>query len=249
MMSLITTPEDFLPFIQTANAIVEEAKLRADEDGLHITAVDSANVAMVDVDIAPDAFDTYNVGAATGVIGVNLTRFEDIISIGDTDDILEISFNGDTRKLDIDVGNVEYNMATIDPASVRDEPEIPDLDLPGHIKCDWDAIRPSLDACDMVSDTVTFEIDSEGSLIIRSEGDTDDVRHVLVSELAEVDITEDGFSIFSLGYLRSVGRGLSKCDPQVTLELGNEFPTKIHGEFAEGNGNITYMVAPRIEKN
>lgn len=249
MLSFLTTTDDFLPFIQSANALVNEAKLRADEDGLRITAVDSANVGMVDSDLSPAAFDDYNIGAATGVIGLDLEQFEDIISIGNGDDMLEVSYNSETRKLDINVGNVEYNMATIDPASIREEPDIPELDLPGHIACDWNVIRPAITACDMVADTVTFEIESEGSLIVRARGDNDNVRRVFVSELTDADITDDSHSIFSVQYMHTIGKGLKKCHDEVTLELGDAFPMKIHGSFANDEGNVTYMVAPRIESD
>ena len=38
-------------------------------------------------------------------------------------------------------------------------------------------------------------------------------------------------------------------DAEVTIELGDEFPVKIHYQVAEGNGQITYMLAPRIQSD
>jgi len=36
-------------------------------------------------------------------------------------------------------------------------------------------------------------------------------------------------------------------DAEVTVELGEEFPVKMHFDIAEGSGNVTYMLAPRIQ--
>jgi len=36
-------------------------------------------------------------------------------------------------------------------------------------------------------------------------------------------------------------------DAEVRMELGEEFPVKMHFDFAEGQGNVTYMLAPRIQ--
>jgi proliferating cell nuclear antigen len=38
-------------------------------------------------------------------------------------------------------------------------------------------------------------------------------------------------------------------DAEVTMELGEEFPVKLHFEFAEGLGQVTYMLAPRIQSD
>lgn len=38
-------------------------------------------------------------------------------------------------------------------------------------------------------------------------------------------------------------------DAEVTTELGEEFPVKMHFEFAEGDGHVTFMLAPRIQSD
>ena len=38
-------------------------------------------------------------------------------------------------------------------------------------------------------------------------------------------------------------------EAEVTTELGEEFPVKLHGEFAEALGQVTYMLAPRIQSD
>jgi proliferating cell nuclear antigen len=38
-------------------------------------------------------------------------------------------------------------------------------------------------------------------------------------------------------------------DAEVTIELGEEFPVKLHYGFAEGLGQVTFMLAPRIQSD
>jgi proliferating cell nuclear antigen len=39
------------------------------------------------------------------------------------------------------------------------------------------------------------------------------------------------------------------ADAEVTVELGEEFPVKLHFDIAEGEGTVTYMLAPRIQSS
>ena len=38
-------------------------------------------------------------------------------------------------------------------------------------------------------------------------------------------------------------------DAEVTMELGEEFPVKLHFDIAEGQGEVTFMLAPRIQNS
>jgi proliferating cell nuclear antigen len=38
-------------------------------------------------------------------------------------------------------------------------------------------------------------------------------------------------------------------DAEVRMELGEEFPVKLHFDFAEAEGTVTYMLAPRIQSD
>jgi len=55
-------------------------------------------------------------------------------------------------------------------------------------------------------------------------------------------------SLFSLDYLKDMNRAIPS-DAEVTVELGDEFPVKLHYDFAEGLGAVTFMLAPRIQSD
>jgi len=66
----VATMTDAIAALRT---IVDEAKLRFDDDGFQSRAVDAANVAMADVAISDAAFKRLNVGDDETTLGINLT--------------------------------------------------------------------------------------------------------------------------------------------------------------------------------
>jgi proliferating cell nuclear antigen len=79
-----------------------------------------------------------------------------------------------------------------------------------------------------------------------SEGDTDDVEY---EPDDYIDIEgEPVASLFSLDYMKDMNKAIPK-GAGVVIELGDEMPIKMHYDFAEGLGNVTYMLAPRIQSD
>jgi proliferating cell nuclear antigen len=155
----------------------------------------------------------------------------------------------ETRKLHISLDGLEYTLALIDPDSIRQEPDIPDLDLPARIVVEGRDINRAVTAADMVSDHIALGVREEETLFyVEAEGDTDDV-HLELDEEDLIDLrTGPARSLFSLDYLKDMNRAVP-TNGEVTVDLGEEFPTKMHFEVAEGEGSVTYMLAPRIQSS
>jgi len=100
-----------------------------------------------------------------------------------------------------------------------------------------------------VSDHISLRVDeSEEAFYIEAEGDTDDVDLKLTSEDL-IDLRAGAAnSLFSLDYLKDMNKAIPKAT-EVTVDLSEEFPVKLHYEFAEGLGHVTYMLAPRIQSD
>ena len=112
--------------LDSVRVLVDECKIHLNEGGLAIQAVDPANVGMVSLDLQVSAFESYD--ADGGVIGVNLTRLEDIAGMANSGDLVHLELDEETRKLNIRFDGLSYTLALIDPDSIRQEPDIPDLD-------------------------------------------------------------------------------------------------------------------------
>lgn len=245
-LSISTQTDTLASYINAAHALVDEAKIHATDDGLTITAVEPANVAMIDESQGAAAFESYSVDTDT-VLGVNLSRLADILGMADSDDVWHI--HEQDRKIIMQSGGLEYTMATIDPDSIRQEPDIPDLELPVTAHIEWGQMDRALRAADMVSDHVSLA-SPEGSdgLVVRAEGDTDDVREEIpagdLSDGTEIPAGTEVESLFSLDYLKDINAPIPG-DSSVEMRLGHEMPIKMH--WGDGSMSVTNMLAPRIQ--
>ncbi|MFD1513180.1 DNA polymerase sliding clamp [Halomarina rubra] len=233
--------------LDSVGVLVDECKIRLDEDELTIRAVDPANVGMVDLSLSPAAFESYETDG--GVIGVDLSRLEEMVKMASADQLVHLELDEETRKLHIQIDGLEYTLALIDPDSIRQEPDLPDLDLAANIVLEGSHIDRAVKAADMVSEHIVLGVnEDEDHFYVDAQGDTDDVHFELDREDL-IDLTAgDAHSLFSLDYLKEMNKAIPK-DAEVTVELGEDFPVKMHFDIAEGQGNVTYMLAPRIQSD
>ena len=56
----------------------------------------------------------------------------------------------------------------------------------------------------------------------------------------------DAKSLFSLDYLKDMGKVMSRTD-EVEIHIGVDHPVKFSFNIAGGNGHVEYLLAPRIE--
>jgi len=247
MFKAIVSASTLQDALDSVSVLVDECKIRLNEDELSIRAVDPANVGMVDLSLDAAAFESYE--ADGGVIGVNLAKLEDFVGMASGDQLVELELDEETRKLNIRMDGLSSTLALIDPDSIRQEPDIPDLDLAAEIVLEGAQLDRGIKAADMVSDHVRLRVDAtDEAFHIAAEGDTDDVDFELDTGDLIALTAGSADSLFSLDYLKDMNKAIPK-DAEVTVELGEEFPVKIHYAVAEGQGNVTYMLAPRIQSD
>jgi proliferating cell nuclear antigen len=247
MFKAIVDADTLRTTLDSVSVLVDECKIHLNEDGIAIRAVDPANVGMVDLELDASAFESYE--ADGGLIGVNLSRLEDIAGMADAGQLVQLELDEETRKLHIQIDGLEYTLALIDPDSIRQEPELPDLDLPARIVIEGADISRAVKAADMVSDHIALGVDDTAEhFYIDAQGDTDDV-HLELDRADLIDLESgDAHSLFSLDYLKDMNKALPK-DAEVAVDLGQEYPVKLHFDIAEGQGRVTFMLAPRIQSD
>lgn len=237
--------------------LVDEAKLHISENGIHIKAVDPANVGMVEMELDSDEFEELETDDL--VLGVNLTRFMSQIQdiddepVGDEEQTLHIELDEKTRKVAVwgTPGSMEFTMSLIDPESIRQEPDIPDMELPGYAEIMSSYFNHAMKTADKYSEHITFGMDGEnGSFFMTADGDTDDFNATLDSDHHSLQALDPASvsSIYSLDYFDDIRKGVPD-DISVEMELGEEFPTRLHFEYLGGNASVAYTIAPRIEED
>lgn len=250
-IELETTADVLKPTLNYGKQLVDELKLHVDSDGMRYESVDPANVAYVAIDVPAEAFESYR--ADETVIGLNLKtsmkalragrkRQEDAITLSYDNQKLSTTVQRDYDGVHMDLQNT---FSTIDPDSIRQEPEMPDLDLPVEATIPRTLFEDVVDATNAVSDHIQFESD-DGDLLISGKGDTKESAAV-VSDVVD---GEGANSIFSLDYFTSgVVDALKTVGvDEVTLQLGEDFPVIIEWETELNGATVTgeWLQAPRV---
>lgn len=233
--------------LDPVHALVNECKIHLGEDGLDVRAVDPANVGMVALELDAGAFESY--AADGGLIGINLDRLVDVVDLADSDDPVRLELDAETRKLTISADNLEFTLALIDPTSIRDEPDMPDLNLPATVVVEARALERGVTAADMVADHLRLAVNEDaGTFTVSADGDTDDVDLALGPD-GLIDIEPAAASsLFSLEYLDDMS-GAMPSGGAITAHLGEEMPVQMEFALADGDCQAEYMLAPRISND
>ena len=225
-------------------AIVEEGVFKITPEGLTVAIVDPSNSAMCSIDIPSEVFNRFD--ATDCEIGVDITRFVAILAMADRIDEVKLEIDEHTHKLNIEMGELSYTMALIDPSTMRKAPNIPELDLPAEITLSGADFRRAIKAATMAGDHLRLGVSGE-MFYMEASGDGDKVRLELTkSEL--IDLKQaDVNGLYALDYLQDISKGIGNVS-EIVINLGRDLPVVIDFE-SSGECPVRYILAPRIESD
>jgi proliferating cell nuclear antigen len=243
MFKAVIGAEKLKDAIESISTLVDEAKFRFTTDGLSVRAVDPANVAMVSLDLSKEAFDSFD--STEGELGIDLTKMNGIMEMADKGDNIEIDLEETAHKLVIRMRGLSYTMSLLDPSSIRKEPKVPTLELPTHIIVRGEDLKRAVKAAEKVSDYMSMGVNGE-IFFMEAEGDTDNVRVEMTKDQLIDFKPGEAKSLFSLDYLTDISKIAGKAG-EVTIDIGKDYPLKIRFKISDGHGEVSYMLAPRVE--
>ena len=253
-------------FTDSVGALVTECRVHLDKECMWVSAVDTANVALVHAQLFPPAFTTYFVGDGGGIVALDLPVLMQILSVADDsqgrssfgqDDPVELTQAKGSKEVKINFGRYRCEMKSLDEHTVRRDPNPPPqvceqnakAILPGHI------LREAVMAASRVSDKVELGIQPTGFYAL-AIGDTNRVRFDYPAGEGRFDYeARDGWiltkatSSYAIDYLRDLvkkDRPLAMAR-QVEVHLRTDWPMRLIFEIADENGKVTYSMAPQIE--
>src|SRR5659263_11599 len=243
MFKALIGAEKLKDSIESISTLVDEARFRLTPQGLSVKAVDPANVAMVSFELSKDAFESFE--ATEGELGIDLTKLIGVMEMADKNDTIELELDEASHKLIVRMRGLAYTMSLLDPSSIRKEPKVPTLDLPAHIVIRGEDIKRAVKAAEKVSDYMSMGVKGD-TFFMEAQGDTDSVLVELgKDQLIDLQGT-DAKSLFSLDYLSDMSKILGKSN-EVTIDLGEDVHLRIRIIIAQGHGEVSYMLAPRVE--
>ncbi len=225
--------------------IIGEVKLRADEEGWKIKAVDPAHVAMVDLELSKDAFERYEVEPME--LGLNVERLLEHIKGARSDETISLKLD-DENRLVVSMSNLTLKLPLVDAAGFTD-PKVPNLQLPVGIKLNSAELQKGLKVSASISDYLTFDCTAD-TLVMTSSEDLSSMTLELQKgkEYEEKQFEGESKSSFSLDYFTHLMKGIG-ANRDIELHLGNSYPLKLEFDFAEDLGHVIYLLAPRIESS
>lgn len=228
----VTDKAALLRLIEAASAMVAEAHVEIDAEGVAIHGVDLASVGMMWSRLPAAECDSFasadvHVAVPLDTVGEHIRRLPD--------GPLSVRIEADELWMSISGGDAEAEIELIDPDSVRrhDHPEwafeaTASMNAPAFLKAISNAV-------DVASKAVRLDID-KGMLIVAVEKDLESYTHTLSGG----HVSTDGVAgcIYPSGYLEDIAEGLQNPGG-VRVSLSEEFPLAIK------SGETEYFVAPR----
>jgi len=232
--------------VNVISTLVDEAKFSISGDGVNLKAVDPAHVAMVDLTISKSAFESFSADNGTEM-GVDLDKMKEMLKLAGSGDVIAMEQDESQGRLIMRVGNITRRMNLVDTSGMSD-PKVPQLSLPANVDVAVSELQRGMKAAESVSDHIALSADQD-SFELFCEGDTDSVSLKLDrSKLVSITATSKVRSLFPLDYFSNLVKAIPS-DTVVKISLGNDYPVKLSFSFANGNGNVGYLLAPRIEND
>jgi proliferating cell nuclear antigen len=229
--------------VEAVSILVDEGRFHISRGELSLRAVDAANVAMVSLSLSSKAFDKYE--AKDTEVGVDIKKLSDILSLVDSSKQVKLEVDTQTKKMIINVENLSCDISLLELAHVKKEPSVPSLDLVGTVTLEGNEFRTGIKAAEKICDHVSLGLEGE-NFFIEGKAETEHTKLSLPkSKLINIKPAKVR-SLYSLDYLSDMSKVIGKA-PEVTIELGNDYPARISFPVADGRGQIEYLLAPRIE--
>ncbi|MBS3066719.1 hypothetical protein J4205_02745 [Candidatus Pacearchaeota archaeon] len=238
MRAKLDHPKLLSEVVSIISELVTEVKLRFNEDGLSIVAIDPANVAMVYFKLPRSSFSEYQSGHE--ILGINLDNFKAVLRRTKPGSSLIMESHETTIDLDIlDKIKRSFSLALIEVESEDKDP--PKLEFLSQIQISpgdfVDAIEDCLivsDACTMISTPDNFIIEAQGLNSARAEFSGDEVKI----------ISGNSKSKYSLEYLQKFIKA-SKLADKIFVNFSSDSPIKL--EFKKDTFELSFILAPRVE--
>lgn len=235
----LDNPKIFSEIVGIISEMVLEVRIKVNNEGLSITAIDPANVAMILFKLPADAFSELEVEKEE-ILGVSLDNLKAVLRRVKAGSVLVMEKEENMLKIIIqDKIRKEFSLALIDVEG--DEKPIPNLNFVSKIEMTSVDFSEAIEDCNVVADSCSF-ISAPDNFVIQGKGNLNSFK----SEFSdEVNIqAEEASSKYSLEYLQKMIKG-TKLTDKVVLNFGNDYPLKL--EFNTPKVSLSFILAPRVE--
>lgn len=219
------------------SAVVDEAKFALNPKELVIRAVNESRILVVEMKLKKKAFKEFEIEDCN--LGIDVKKFKKSLALASGD--VKISSKG--KKLKLEYNNVvrEIPLLTIEGLS---DPKLPKLKFGAKLKLKKKEIDVGIKTFENIGNEVV--ISAKEGVFEMSVSDLGDSAKITLSDdlIDEMDCLEEINSTYSLEYLTQL---IKVVGNEIEIQMGTNFPMRIDFDIADGDGHVTFMLAPRIE--
>jgi len=224
--------------IDLLSELVTEVKIKINDFGMSITALDPANVAMVGLRIPKSAFSQFETGTET--LGVNLDSLKKILKRCNSGSSLVIEKNENILNFNIqDKIKRNFTLSLIDIDG--QDKELPSLEFSGKIEINSADFVDSIEDCLIVADACSFII-KDDKFIIESKG-LNSARSEFSSDDIKIEV-ENCKAKYSLEYLQKFAKAC-KLAEKTSINFADDHPLRI--DIKTEHISLSFILAPRVE--
>jgi proliferating cell nuclear antigen len=245
MLKATIDADIFREAIDAISALVPECRLHTADNGISTRAVDTANVAMISLELKKEAFDSFK--ATKSQVGVDISKMKNIFNMMGKGDLISLELPENAQKMQLSVHGYQYSITLLDTNTIRKDPNPPTINLPGKLTISGDDLNNAIKAAAVISDKIAIGINpKDETFYMIADGDTDSIRREFGKDELKSLTPNEARSLFSLDYLKDMGKVMSRA-AEVEIFLGLDHPVRFSFDIANGNGHVEYLLAPRIE--
>jgi len=218
--------------------LVTEAKLKFDDGGMSIVAIDPANVALVSFKLPSHAFSQFE--ANNDILGVSLDSLKSVLRrcgpgsslvLQTKENMLNIEIHDKIKRI--------FSLALIDIEA--EDKTVPSLDFTAKIQMNCVDFAEAVEDCSIVADACSFIVD-ENKFVIEAKG-LNSAKSEFSSDEVKLEAGK-AKSKYSLEYLNKFSKA-AKLSENVNINLNNDYPLKL--EFKSEKLELIFILAPRVE--
>ncbi len=240
MILRLENPRLFSDIIGIISELVSEVKIKVNKEGLSITAIDPANVAMVLFKLPASSFSKLEVEEE--YLGVSLDSFKAILKRCSFGSSLLMKTEDNYLKIEIDDKvKREFTLALID-LDRKDKP-IPNLEFASMIEISSTELQEAIEDCAIVADSCSFESEPD-KFSIYAKGSLNSARLTYSSDEVKIASALKQKGKYSLEYLQKMIKA-TKITDTTTVNFSNDYPLKLN--FKTPSLELSFILAPRVE--
>jgi proliferating cell nuclear antigen len=225
---------------EAISSIVDEVQMKADGDGLRLDALDRSHITFVHLELKSALFDVFscdeplkiNVDTEELMKVLKRAKSEDVVELTVDEGNLIVTFEDEARRtFKIRLIDIEY-----------EAPSPPELEYPTEFEIPFNLLKNSIQDISIVSDKIALIVDSD-KFIASAEGEFGDAK---IEYLHGEKITENAKSVFSLEKIKEMLKA-DKFSETAVMRLGNDMPLTLSLNMVADEGELSFLLAPRIE--